>query len=310
MHIVGKSIMGNEQWINFWVVDTFTKQPFQGNPAGVVLEAKHLSAEQMCLIAREIGTAETAFVLPPQQEGGDLELRWFTPTCELPFSGHATVAALHVVGKSKGPELPDSLTLNSLSGPLKAWFCPRQEGTCPMVEVPLPHFEPVGLSKKKLADALLTSEEALHPNLPFLKDNLNLVVPLRQQDSLLNLYPDFRRLSQLGLEHDITGFICFSTQTSNPSVHWGLRFFAPGIGISEDPVSGIAHATAAVYLAEQGLIGGEPGSQITLLGEQGNHAERYGRVHVECIFSSDGRTSEVRIGGLAITVIKGQLRIS
>jgi PhzF family phenazine biosynthesis protein len=89
-----------------------------------------------------------------------------------------------------------------------------------------------------------------------------------------------------------------------------LRFFAPGIGINEDPVSGVAHATTAVYLAEQGLVGGEPDNAIAFLGEQGNYVERYGQVHVECVISNSGRTSEVRIGGLAVTVIKGQLRIA
>ncbi|HTR80671.1 MAG TPA: PhzF family phenazine biosynthesis isomerase, partial [Bacteroidota bacterium] len=74
-------------------VDAFTTTAFTGNPAAVVLEAEHLSEEQMQRIAREMNLPETAFVLPASSKQADLRIRWFTPTNEVDLCGHATIAS-------------------------------------------------------------------------------------------------------------------------------------------------------------------------------------------------------------------------
>lgn len=302
--------MENTRWTDFWVVNVFTDTLFQGNPAGVVF-ADHVSAEQMRLIAREIAASETTFVLPAEKAGADLQLRWFTDTCELPFSGHATLAALHILQETKRYRPPATLTLDTLSGPLKGWLCQQAKRVYPMVEVPRPHFEACPIQLGDLVEAMLISKRALDPTLPIQKQGLNLLVPLRDRDRLQNLYPDFRRLSRLGLEHDVTGFVCLSTETSDPTVDWSLRLFAPGVGINEDPVSGAAHAVTAVYLLEQDRLTVSPGQTLaSWTGEQGEISERYGRIQVECTIDEKGWASQVRIGGLSITVIQGQLRIA
>ena len=82
--------------VRFFQVDAFTDRPFTGNPAGVVPDAGDLAPEEMQAIARELGNPETAFVLPGRTRDGEIEVRFFTPTREVPVCGHATLAAHYV----------------------------------------------------------------------------------------------------------------------------------------------------------------------------------------------------------------------
>ncbi len=296
--------------LDFWLVDSFTTEPFRGNPAGVVLEAADLSADTMRLIAREVGASETAFVFPPSAPGADLVLRWFTPNCEVPFCGHATLATMHILAETGRYAPPRELTLETLSGLLQARLCPRDEGGCtPMVQTPTPAFEPSPIAAEELAEALLTSAENLRTDLPLSRDGMHLFVPFRHLETLLNLCPDLRLLSRLGLEHEITGFACFTTATVDAGSSWHMRFFAPGLGVNEDPVTGAAQGPMAVYLLEQGLLSAGPGESGRWTGEQGDALERRGRVLVEVALDADGHARQVCIGGSAVTVLHGRMRV-
>lgn len=298
------------QWVDFWLVDAFTGEPFRGNPAGVILDAAGLEAETMRLIAREVGASETAFVFPPGEPGADLTLRWFTPTCEVPFCGHATVATLHTLVEAGRFPPPRELRIATLSGQLRARLCPATDGACrPMVQTPRPAFEPSPIGRQELAEALLIAPDVLHPDLPLRKDGMHLFVPLTDLQALLGLFPDLRRLSRLGLEHDITGFACFTTATVEPGSSWHMRFFAPGLGVGEDPVTGAAQGPMAAYLLEQGLLALAPGQTGTWIGEQGDALERRGRVQVEVTLDAAGQVQQVGIGGPAVTVMRGRMRV-
>jgi trans-2,3-dihydro-3-hydroxyanthranilate isomerase len=303
--------MDSTRWVDFWLVDAFTDEPYRGNPAGVVLDATGLDADAMRLIAREVGASETAFVFPPTERGADLTLRWFTPTCEIPFCGHATIATLHLLVETGRFRPPADISIATLSGQLRGRLCDVGEKSCSLlVQTPSPAFEPATIDKGELAEALLCARDCLHPELPLRKDGLHLFVPLAQLSTLLNLYPDFRRLSRLGLEHEITGFACFTTQTVDPTSHWHLRFFAPGVGVNEDPVTGAAQGPMAVYLLEQGLLHLAPGETGHWVGEQGDPLERRGRVRVQVGLDAGGKTQQVHIGGPAVTVLQGRLRVA
>lgn len=298
------------RWVDFWLVDSFTAEPFQGNPAGVVLDADGLEPPQMRLIAREVGASETAFVFPPSRPGADLSLRWFTPTCEVPFCGHATLATAHVLAEAGRCRPPTTLTVETVSGRLQMRLCPTEEGAClPMIQTPPAHFEPSSVSPSALAEAMLLPLDAFHPERPMLRDGLHLFVPLRHLETLLHMCPDFRLLSRLGLEHEITGFACFTTETVEPTSHWHMRFFAPGVGVSEDPVTGAAQGPMAVYLLEQGLLAAPSEGTGSYVGEQGDAMERPGRVRVEVALDEAGRARQIYIGGPATTVLQGRLRI-
>ncbi len=302
--------MSTARWVDFWLVDAFTDEPFRGNQAGVILDAAGLKTAAMRLIAREVGASETAFVFPPGEPGTDLALRWFTPTCEVPFCGHATIATLHTLVETGRFQPPRELRIATLSGQLRARLCPAADRACrPMVQTPLPAFEPSPIGREELAEALLIGAEALHPTLPLRKEGMHLFVPLANLQTLLDLFPDLRRLSRLGLEHDVTGFACFTTATVEPTSSWHMRFFAPGLGVGEDPVTGAAQGPMAAYLIEQGLLTLAPGQTGTWTGEQGDALERRGRVHVEITLDEAGRVRQVGIGGPAVIVMQGRMRV-
>jgi len=302
--------MDAARWIDYWVVDVFTEEPFRGNPAGVVLDAGGLAGETMRLIAREMGSTETVFAFPCDKKGFDLCLRWFTATCEVPFSGHATLAALHVLAETGRHSSTAPVTLDTLAGPLKGWPATSTGQGFPRVEVPLPYLEPAPFGLERLTPALLVPADALAPDLPLLREGLSLLVPFANQQALLNLRPDFRQLSRLGLEHDITAFVCFARKAAGQGAHWYLRLFAPGIGISEDPVSGSAHAAACTYLLAQEVLSTPQAKEGIWTGSQGDNLDRHGQVQVEVTFDDQGQPTRVRISGPAITTMQGRLRVA
>lgn len=302
--------MATQRWVDFWLVDSFTSTPFRGNPAGVILDAAGLAPETMRLIAREISASETAFVSPPIRHEADLALRWFTPTCEVPFCGHATLATAHVLAETGRQRPPAELTAETLSGLLELRLCPAEDYVCrPMIQTPNPRFEPLSFPLEELAEAMLLPIESFHTDLPMARDGLHLFVPLRKLETLLQMYPDLRRLSRLGLEHEVAGFACFTTETIESTSHWHMRFFAPGVGVSEDPVTGAAQGPMAVYLLQQGLLSAAPGTTASWVGEQGDALERHGRVQVEVTLDEAGQPQRIMIGGPAVTVAHGRMRV-
>ncbi|MBN1483434.1 MAG: PhzF family phenazine biosynthesis protein [Chloroflexia bacterium] len=294
-------------WIDFWVVNSFSEQLFRGNPAGVVLDEGELSNEELGLIAQTMCACETVFVLPSQR--ADLRLRCFTSTCELAFSGHAFLAALHLLAEIGRVDTGAELKIETLSGIVNCSWERFGPDLLPMLEIPLPRFEAIDIDRDALAEALLVSTEAFHPHWTMQTHALYLLVPFQHRHTLLNLYPDFRRLSRLGLEHDVTSFVCFA-ETEQQDLDWSLRLFAPGLGVNEDLVSGTAHGVVAAYLIEQGILPCRHGANNFWQGEQGDYMKQRGQVRVVCHTEATGHPAQIRIGGFAITAVQGRLRVS
>lgn len=269
-------------------IDAFTSKPFAGNPAAVVLDAAGLSDAKMQAIAKEMNLSETAF-LTPSAKGADYRLRWFTPGSEVTFCGHATVAAGHALFETG--RFPDSrLKFETLGGTLGLsrtddifWLEPE-----PRVLEPFPDsvgeiMEAMGLS---MADLTTWGKPALTPE-------RDLLLPCQGLDSLRHASPG--RAGELGKKLNIRGFALISTETLEPESSTHSRFFAPQVGVPEDPVTGSMHASLAVYMHGLGLV---PDSFIA---EQGDLMGRPGRLHIEC--------KGPRVGGHAVTVMRGELML-
>ncbi len=299
--------MGEARWIDYWVVDVYTHRPFQGNPASVVLDAVDWDASRRINVSRELGGWDTAFVLPRLSPGGDLALRWFTANCELPFSVHGTLAALHVLMETGQYAAPIQLGIETLSGIRTAWITDHEGEMRPFVEVPLPQIEQAPVSRDPLCEALLVSPAALQEDLPLAQDGMSLLVPFRRRQSLFELSPDLRKLSRLGLEADITSFVCFCDEPEG-EVQWHVRCFAPGLGIAEDPVTGTAHAAVCAYLLAHGRLAATD-EEFICWGAQGDCLDRHGRVQLYVVVDEQRRPVQIRVGGAAVTVLRGQLRL-
>lgn len=209
-------------------VDAFADQPFSGNPAAVVLLTESLSDVQMQSIASENNLSETAFVMAHESY---YDLRWFTPTVEVDLCGHATLAAAHVLFHHQGIDR-DHVVFQTRSGELTVTR--TADGYC--MDFPAQPPTPCWLP-----DALLT-EFAVEPVAVLAA--VDYVVVLPDETHVRSYQPNLTVLASLPLR----GVIVTARSTAYDFVS---RFFAPNVGVAEDPVTGSAHCQLAPYWAEQ-----------------------------------------------------------
>ena len=288
--------------LHFKQVDVFTARPFLGNPVAVVLDADDLTPDQMQRIAAWTNLSETTFVLKPTIPGPAYQLRIFTPTSELPFAGHPTIGSCHAVVEA-GIVTPGDgrLVQECRAGnlPLRITGVAGQR----WIHVEAPEAVLVG-EFPELAPTLsaaLGHPIAATPPTAFRNGPVWLFVHLEREERLAALAPDMSALRRLSLKHGIAGVAAFSLADSGEvAVH--IRCFAPAFGVPEDPVTGSANAALPAHLVRHGLLE-QVGKEY--LATQGTEMGRDGRVRVR-VLDESGRSE---IGGQAITVIEGELRI-
>jgi PhzF family phenazine biosynthesis protein len=209
-------------------VDAFTDRPFAGNPAAVCLLRAPAPDSWMCALAAEMNLSETAFPLP---EGDGYRLRWFTPTVEIDLCGHATVATAHVLWETGQAPRSSVLKFQSKSGPLTA------RPVDGWVELDFPaRVSQAATAPADLARALgvrPTHVEGLG------KDYL---VEVESAAEVRSARPDHGLLSRLDRPCAI-----LTSRSDDPRYDFISRYFAPGVGIPEDPVTGSAHCLLGPY---------------------------------------------------------------
>lgn len=301
------------QTVRIKQVDAFTRKPFSGNPAGVVIHAEQLRTEDMQNIAREMNLSETVFVLPPEDEENDLRLRWFTPKQEVDLCGHATIAAFHALAEEGefGLEVnePQSFLIETRSGNLTVDL--EWKDFLPYVKfsLPIPRFFPFPDDLGVLCGALGISKVELSQKVsPQITDNGYCFVPLKDFDSLATLEPNQHLLKKLDERHDLKGFAVVTTDTGDDDTDWHMRFFAPELGVFEDPVTGSANGPMAAFLYYNGFLE-EDKKWFTFKATQGHFIKRSGTVYVNMTVQN-GEINELQIAGQAITVMEGVITLN
>ncbi|MFV5366530.1 PhzF family isomerase [Acinetobacter oleivorans] len=264
-----------------YVVDAFTTQPNTGNRAGVVLDADHLTTQEMQDIAAFAGYSETAFVLSPKDQSHDIHVRYFTPTNEVPICGHATIAT-HFLRASSGHHSDYPLIAKTGAGhlPVSIFGSPEVllvKMTQGRVEF-LPPFN--ARQRSELAGALGVSESDF-ADLPIqvvMTGHSKVMVPMLSRSKLDGLIPNNEKLKAISAEIGCNGFFPFVLEGSKQEPITYGRMFAPAIGINEDPVTGNANGPAGAYLVHYNLI--ECDQKVTYWGYQGLAIQRPGRVLV------------------------------
>lgn len=256
-------------------VDSFSARPFGGNPAAVCILDAPAEPCWMQSVANEMNLSETAFLHP---EGEHFRLRWFTPVSEVDLCGHATLAAAHVLWEERHLELDQPARFETRSGPLTAT---RNES---WIELDFPaepaeSYEP----PDGLTDALRASATFVGRN------RFDLLVEVESEVVLRRLTPDIGRLAAI----PVRGVIVTARAVEGSGFDFVSRFFAPRLGVPEDPVCGSAHCALTPYWAEKL---GKP----SLLAYQAS--ERGGVLRLR----AHGR--RVGIGGQAVTVMVAELR--
>ena len=289
-------------------VDAFTRTPHTGNPAGVVLDAKDLSDQQMQSIAREMNLSETAFILPPNTPNADMRIRWFTPKTEVPLCGHATIASFHALAeegmvgmKNEGDYRFD---LETEGGILPIDVKKNGSGISIMMGMKIPSFERVMQYKLDLVRILKVAFEDLEIRLSIMRSDY-IFVGVRRLHTLFSMRPDLTAMENFLSARKIRGLCVYTAETVDRDSHVHSRFFAPHLGISEDPVTGASHSSLAVLLHRNGLLEMRE-NRCVFQGEQGDVLGRRGRVKVELVLENN-KPACVRIGGDAVTVLEGEL---
>jgi len=260
--------------IKIFQVDAFTSEPFKGNPAAVCLLDGPQNEKWMQDVAREMCLPETAFLTP---EGDGFRLRWFAPKAEVDLCGHATLASAHVLWVEGVLAEGETARFETRSGSLTA----EKRGDLIEMDFPAEPERAVECSPPML-------EAALGAQLCYVGENrFDLLVELDSEETLRHLRPNFSLLKK------IPGRGVMVTSASNsPDYDFVSRFFAPSLGVDEDPVTGSAHCCLGPYWAEK--LG-----KTELVGYQASERGGIVRVRIE--------GDRVILGGDAVTVMKGEL---
>ncbi len=289
-------------------VDAFTDTPLAGNPAGVVVQADGLTEKQMQGIAREVAASETAFVLPAGTPDADLRIRWFTPGTEVPLCGHATIAAFHALAEERmfGMIGPGSYAfhLETRSGVLPVTVEKSDAETTVFFGIPVPEFVRAGQYKLDVMRLLNIQLEEFDNHMPMVVAE-NLYVPVRRLHTIFAMKPNFFAMAQFLTNRNLAGICVFTTETVDRTSAVHSRYFAPTVGIPEDPVTGSANGPLGAYLFERGRVEAS-GPVITLIGEQGDVIGRKGRVQIRLTVEGD-RVVSSEVGGRAITVFDTEM---
>ncbi|MDR6797837.1 PhzF family isomerase [Acinetobacter calcoaceticus] len=283
------------------VVDAFTTQPNTGNRAGVVLDADHLTTQEMQDIAAFAGYSETAFVLLAKDQSHDIHVRYFTPTNEVPICGHATIAT-HFLRATTGHHSDYPLIAKTGAGYLPvSIFGSPEELLVKMTQGRVEFLPPFNASQRtELASALGVSESDF-ADLPIqvvTTGHSKVMVPMLSRSKLDGLIPNNEKLKAISAEIGCNGFFPFVLEGSKQEPITYGRMFAPAIGINEDPVTGNANGPAGAYLVHHDLI--ECDQKVSYWGYQGLAIEKPGRVLVT-VEKTDS-ILHVNIAGQAVLV--------
>jgi PhzF family phenazine biosynthesis protein len=291
-------------------VDAFTELPLTGNPAGVVVDASGLNDQQMQAIAREMAVPETAFVVPATLPGATVRLRWFTPATEVNLCGHATIAAFHALAEEgmHGMGAPGTydFAVETRSGILPVGVHKDRRSIEVFFGLPVPEFARAAQFKLDVMRLLRIQIEEFDSRLPIVSAGY-LYVPVRRLHTIFALSPNLPATAQFLENRKFGGLCVFSTEAIDRGSSFHSRFFAPHIGIPEDPVTGSANGPLGVYLFERGELEGA-GDTLTVVGEQGDAIGRKGRVRVH-LRVAGSRVESVKISGTAVTVIDGTILV-
>lgn len=297
-------------------VDAFTTVPFAGNYAGVVPDAAGLTETDMVNIAREMNVSETAFILPAGAAGADLRIRWFTPGEEVPLCGHATVASFHLLAEEGRWGMAQAgryvFKLETLSGILNVAVDKTADGSTVEFELPVPQFRTLADQPHDILNSLGLQRESVEPSLPVVAEHY-LYLPLRSLADMRRIQPSYSELARACEIHRVLGVSVFTLETIEATSAVHSRFFAPGLGVNEDPVTGSANGPLGVYLAAVAIPKGRrvasvrtPDGRTEFVGEQGDEVGRPGRVRIRV--QHEGPTvRRVWIAGQAVTVLRGSI---
>jgi trans-2,3-dihydro-3-hydroxyanthranilate isomerase len=284
-------------------VDAFTDTPYAGNQLAVFPDGSGLTTGQMQRLAQEINYSETTFVFETDKSGADFKIRIFTPSQELPFAGHPTLGTAYSIMERFDiwVEKKDILKLETKVGviPLE-----EQKGVIWMTQNEPVFFEEHS-DKKQIADLFGLSSDDIADDMPVEEvstGNRMLIVPIKTLRAVQCAQCNVSKMKEF-FGSRLVGPYIFSLETTNPDTEVHARFFAPHLGILEDPATGSAAGPLTGYLLKHRVFGGE----FEIANEQGVEMGRPSKILMRGTVKDD--KYHIQIGGNCVYVGKAEFEI-
>jgi len=257
-------------------VDAFTKEAFKGNPAGVMILNESLNQELMQSIANEMNLSETAFINISKKP---FEIRYFTPTTEIPLCGHATLASAHILYENNIIAKNETIEFKAKGGDLK--ITKNTHG----IKMVFPKYEIKEIENIKNFEKII----GFTP-IDIYSSEYNWIIAIaKTENEIKEAQPDFNEMIENGLGH-----LMITSLSERENIDFVVRCFAPISGINEDPVTGSAQCgLVPIWNLRTGINEFEV-EQIS---------ERTGKLKVKLV------NNQVEINGNAITIFKAEINI-
>jgi PhzF family phenazine biosynthesis protein len=305
-------------------IDVFSTSPFCGNPALVATGAEGLSPEEMQRVAAEMNILESTYVTRPHFSDADFRVKFFTPSNEYDFSGHAMIATCFALVEEGLITLCEGVTTKTFetnAGVMPVDFhfeegddrynssgpdsVPINSAGIPgaltkiMIHRSIDRFSPADATISEIASTLgIPGGEITMTGLPVeivFNGVYQLVIPVHSSETLAAMRPDLIKLKLLNLKLGVQTTDVFTTDAINDDCVCYSRHFSPAMGMWEDLGSGAGGSSIAAYMLRHGIIT----AQAAVM-EQGPEADKLSRVHVD-VRETNGEAIAVQVGGLAVT---------
>lgn len=289
----------------FFYINSFSSVPGYGNPAAVVYGAEDISETDMQKIAKINGLSETAFIINEKTSSYDYKIKFFTPEKPINMCGHASIAAAYAYSEINNMPHKISLTQKADVGALKIKVERLNEYSRVSLQMDTPDIEKTFQGgHKEFAQALGLKEEEIEKDLPIAVNKKGyLYIPIKTIDSVKRIKTNKELILEMDRKLNLHGWYVFTPQVLLAEKNFHARFFAPSMGVNEDPVTGTANAYFSFYYYR--YIGGKPSGYLK--NEQGFEIGRNGEIEIE--FSDLDTSPSIVISGCVHEYIRGEVNI-
>ncbi len=288
--------------MDFYIVDVFAEQKYQGNQLAVLLPRQELTTTEMQQIAREINFSETAFIMSDKQEDSGYPVRIFTPDMEIPFAGHPSLGTAFVIHHRLDPHRSRHIKLNLGVGQIHVTIDEDSDHELWMKQKQ-PAFGDA-LEPAIIADLLQINIKEIDTRFPIHVSSTGLpsvIVPLRSLEAAQACAIDPRKYKAFLNDVANANLLVFTAETLYEQNDLHVRVFVNDTGYYEDPATGSANGNLAGYLLKHEFLGS---SEIRLRVEQGYAVGRPSLLHIDAAMR--GGAYDINVGGQVFLVAKGE----
>jgi len=286
--------------MDFYIVDVFAEEKYQGNQLAVLIPARAISTEEMQQIAREINFNESTFILSGKQDNGGYDVRIFTPDVEVPFAGHPTLGTAFIIQKFLENNESKQITLNLKVGQIPVII----EGEQLIMKQNPPELGTIIPDQKIFAEMLQISTEDMDSRFPIQIVSTGLpavIVPLQSLEAVNRCMIHHDRYQNFIDTVIKANILIFSPETKRKENDLSVRVFLDDPGFSEDPATGSANGNLAGYLIVHNFFDSK---NIAYRVEQGF---QMGRPSILTIQAEQHQNSiKILVGGKVFLIAKGE----